>query len=164
MEATAPRAALAVTLLAAVAAGALALTGRLVRPAGAQEVTVPPTEVPTSPVTTVPEPATTTTAPATTASPTSASAATTPPTTRRRATTSTTSTTRPTTTTIFAIPGRPADEGGPSPTTGPLTPVRPPSGDLPGWSTALFWVGVGGALAVMTATWANNRRRRTGEF
>jgi hypothetical protein len=144
--------------LAAVGACALALVAWGPRAADAQEVTVPPTEVPTTPVTTAPEPATTTTVAATTAPTTSAPAATAPPTTRRRDTT-TTSTTQPTTTTIFAIPGRPADDGGPPPTTAPLTPIRPPSGDLPGWSTTLFWVGVGGALAVMTGTWARNRHR-----
>lgn len=129
-------------------------------PVGAQPITVPSTDVATTPAPTAPAPSTTATTAPTAVSSTSTTAKTAPPPSRRHATTTTT-TTRPTTT-IFAIPGRPADDAGPPPTTGPLMPVRPPSGDLPGWSVALFWVGVGGAAAVMAITWIRNRRRPVG--
>jgi hypothetical protein len=73
-------------------------------------------------------------------------------------TTSSTSTTRPgPTTTLFVIPG----EAGPTTTVGTTTIATiPQNDDVPTWSTNLFWVGVGGALAVMITTFVMTGRSR----
>jgi hypothetical protein len=145
----------------AVLAGAFALVG--VAPAVAQVVTTPPTQPPDTqpPATEPPVTSPPRTEPPATAPPTTApsSAVTRPRTTvtrTRGTTTSSTSTTKPgPTTTLFVIPG----EAGPTTTVGTTTIATiPQNDDVPTWSTNLFWVGVGGALAVMITTFVMTGR------
>jgi hypothetical protein len=154
----------------ALLAGAFALVAMAtaVAPALAQVVTTPPpatrppdtqppaTEPPvTSPPRTEP-PATT--SPATTAPSTATTRPRTTATRTRGTTTSSTSTTKPgPTTTIFVIPG----DVGPTTTLGSTTIATiPQNDDVPTWSTNLFWIGVGGALAIVVTTFVMTGRSR----
>jgi hypothetical protein len=147
----------------AVVAGAFALVG--VAPAVAQVVTAPPGQPPDTqppatepPATSPPRTAPPATSPVTTAAPPATRRPRTTVTRTRGTTTSSTSTTRPgPTTTLFVIPG----EAGPTTTVGTTTIATiPQNDDVPTWSTNLFWVGVGGALAVMITTFVMTGRSR----
>lgn len=112
----------------------------------AQQVTIVPPESSEPPQTTEPAPVTTKiTSPPTTARPKTAA-------TRVRTTSTAAKTPVPApTTTLFTIPGevQPLE---PSTTETTLPPVVQDD-DLPTWSINLFWIGIGGALAILVATY-----------